>query len=110
MKDAMEYKGYYGSVHLDEEAFLLYGKVLFIKALVTYEAEDAKGLRKAFEESVDDYLETCRQQAIKPEVPFKGSLNIRLDSELHRRIALAAEHRHVSINKFIYQTLQRVVE
>lgn len=109
MKDMMSYKGYYGSVHFDDEELIFYGKIEFIRAVVTYEATHAKALRKAFEEAVDDYLETCRTQDISPEVPFKGSLNVRLGADLHRRIAIAAAELHVSINKFIADALERAI-
>lgn len=109
MKDFMHYKDYYGSVHFDEQDLIFHGKIEFIRALVSYEATNAVGLKKAFQESVDDYLETCRVQKIKPEVPFKGSLNVRLGSDLHRRIAIAATQHHVSINKYIAQQLDRSV-
>jgi predicted HicB family RNase H-like nuclease len=110
MKDLMQYKGYYGSVHFDDEDLIFYGKIQFIRALVSYEATHAKELKKVFEESVDDYLTTCYRQQIEPEVPFKGSLNIRLGPELHRRVAVVAEQNHLSINKFIMETLARVVK
>lgn len=110
MKDLMHYKGYYGSLHLEESELMLYGKVEFIRALVTYEASDAQGLMKAFQEAVDDYLETCQRLSVEPEQPFKGSLNVRLGSALHRQVALAAEHQHLTINKFIVQTLQNAVD
>lgn len=109
MKDLMYHKGYYGSVHLDNEDLILHGKVEFIRALVTYEATDAKGLKKAFIDSVEDYLDMCEKQNIKAETPFKGSLNVRLGQELHRKIAIAAELHHKSINKFIAETLDEVV-
>jgi predicted HicB family RNase H-like nuclease len=110
MKDLMQYKGYYGSVHFDDEDLFFHGKVEFIRALVTYEATDAKGLKKAFKEAVDDYLATCCDQKIDPEMPFKGSLNVRLGPDLHRRVAIAAEQHHLSINKFIAKTLGQAVK
>lgn len=110
MKDFIQYKDYYGSVHFDDEDLIFHGKIEFIRALVTYEATDAKGLRKAFEEAVDDYLDTCRTQHIEPEKPFKGSLNVRLGPELHRRVAIAALQHHLSINKFISETLSEVLK
>ena len=110
MKDLMQYKDYYGSVHFDDEELIFHGKIEFIRALVSYEATNAKGLRKAFEEAVDDYLDMCHSQHIEPEIPFKGSLNVRLGPELHRRIAIAAEQHHLSINKFITETLNQAVK
>ena len=109
MKDIMQHKGYYGSVHFDDEELIFHGKIEFIRALISYEATDAKGIRRAFEEAVEDYLEMCQTQGIKAEAPFKGSLNVRLGSELHRRIAIAAKQRHSSINKFIIDTLGMAV-
>jgi predicted HicB family RNase H-like nuclease len=110
MKDLMQYKGYYGSVHFDNEDLIFHGKIEFIRALISYEATDAKGLKKAFEEAVDDYLVTCQSQKIEPETPFKGSLNIRLGPELHRRVAIAAKQHHLSINKFIANTLDQAAK
>ena len=110
MKDLIQYKDYYGSVHFDDEDLIFYGKIEFIRALVTYEATHAKGLKKAFEASVDDYLNTCRGQKIEPEKPFKGSLNVRLGPELHRRVAIAAEQHHLSITKFISDTLDQAIK
>lgn len=110
MKDFMHYKNYYGSVHFDDSDLFFYGKVEFIRASITYEATNARGLRKAFEDAVDDYLNLCNKQDIEPEVPFKGSLNVRLGPDLHRRIAIAAEQQDSSINKFIVETLSQALK
>lgn len=109
MKDLMQYKSYYGSVHFDDEDLIFHGKIEFIRALVSYEATDAKGLKKAFKEAIDDYLATCHSQNIEPETSFKGSLNVRLGPELHRRIAIAAMQHHLTINKFIAETLGHAI-
>jgi len=105
MKDLMRYKNYYGSIHFDDEELVFHGKIEFIRALVSYEATDAKGLRQAFEEAVTDYLEMCQTQNMAPEIPFKGSLNVRLGPELHQRVAIAAIQQRVSVNRFIANTL-----
>jgi predicted HicB family RNase H-like nuclease len=110
MKDIIRYKGYFGSVHYDPEEPIFYGKLEFIKALISYEAKDAVGIKRAFEEAVDDYLEMCKQENIKPEQPFKGSLNIRTGHELHQKLALAALKEKVSINKYICHILAHACE
>jgi len=106
MKDMMRYKGYYGSVHYDDEDRIFFGKVEFIRALVSYEGTDAATLRAAFEEAVDDYLRTCKKKKIEPEKPFKGSFNVRVGPETHRKLAIAAERKGVSLNKYIAALLQ----
>jgi len=107
MKNMMTYKNYYGSVHYSDEDKVFYGKVEFIRALVSFEGTDVNSLRKAFEEAVDDYLHTCREQGIEPEHPFKGSFNIRVGSNLHQRIVSEATKRGVTLNKYIVDILEK---
>ncbi len=40
-------------------------------------------------------------------MPFKGSLNVRLGQDLHRRVAIAAERQDLSINKFIAEAVSQ---
>ena len=106
MSDLMQYKGYYGSYHLDTNDNCFYGKLEFIKALVTYEAESAKELYDTFVDAVDDYLIMCQQEGIGPEKPLKGSFNVRVGEELHRRAAVTAANQGISLNQFVCKTLQ----
>ena len=107
MKDMMHYRGYYGSVHYSDEDSVFFGKVEFIRALISYEGTDVKSLRQAFEEAVDDYMETCKEQGIAVEKPFKGSFNVRVRADLHRRIALAAAEKGLTLNKYIADVLEK---
>ncbi|MHC1727840.1 MAG: type II toxin-antitoxin system HicB family antitoxin [Syntrophobacteraceae bacterium] len=107
MKDMMKYKDYYGSVHYSDEDRLFFGKVEFVRALISYEGTDVQSLRQAFEEAVDDYLETCKEEGITIEKPFKGSFNIRVGADLHQRVAMAAAQKGISLNKYIADVLDR---
>ena len=69
----MSYKAYQGSVEVDLDSNLLVGKIHFVNDLVTYEAKTVVALRKAFEEAVDDYLETCRQLGRDAQYPVGAS-------------------------------------
>ena len=107
MKDMMSYNGYYGSVHYSDEDGIFFGKLEFVNCLVTYEGTDVSGLRKGFEESVDDYLEFCKQQTQKPEKPFKGSFNVRTGSDLHRKAVLYARNKGINLNKVVAEALEK---
>jgi len=107
MKDMMSYKGYYGSVHYNDVDCIFHGKIKFIRSLVSYEGTDVEGLRKAFEEAVDDYLELCEKEGIEAEQSFKGSFNVRTGSELHRRAALLAKEKGINLNKVVTEALER---
>jgi predicted HicB family RNase H-like nuclease len=68
MSAMLEYKGYFGSVAYSAEDEVLHGRVEFIRDLVTYEGKDAKGIKAAFQEAVDDYLELCEAEGLKADV------------------------------------------
>ena len=101
MNNTMEYKGYVGSVEFSEEDGLFYGKVQGIRSLLSYEGANASELVEDFHGAVDDYLTACEEEGTKPEIAYKGSLNVRLGSDLHRRAAIYALSHGQSLNSFI---------
>ena len=107
MKDMMAYKGYYGSVHYSDEDQIFYGKIEFIRSLVSYEGTDVRSLRTAFEEAVDDYLKLCEDECKEPETPFKGSFNVRTGTDLHRRAVLFAKSKGTNLNSIITDALEK---
>lgn len=106
MKDMMSYQNYLGSVHYSDEDRVFYGKVEFIRSLISYEGTDVDSLRLAFEEGVDDYLELCAEEGREPEQPFKGSFNVRTRSDLHRRAAMFAKENGINLNKLVIEALE----
>ncbi|ARU87460.1 type II toxin-antitoxin system HicB family antitoxin [Pseudomonas sp. M30-35] len=97
----LEYKGFQGSVDFDALSDEMYGKILHINDLVTYTSDSIKGLREEFEESVDDYLETCVQLGLDPEKPLSGSFNVRVGIQLHKELARYAARNGCSINEVV---------
>ena len=109
MNNTIEYKGYVGSVEFSEEDSLFYGKVMGIRALISYEGRDAKELICDFHRAVDDYLAMCSSEGIEPEKAYKGSFNIRITPELHRKAVIAAAARQMSLNSFVESSIERAV-
>ena len=110
MKDLMEYKGYYGSVHYSDDDEIFYGKLEFISSLVNFEGTNVKSLQKAFRQGVDDYLSTCKEENLEPEQPFKGNFNIRTGSDLHRKLVFYANKRDLSVNKVVIDALENYLK
>lgn len=92
---------------LKESVF--YGKVEGITDLVTFEGETVKELTDAFHYMVDEHIKDCEALDIAPEKSYKGSFNIRLTPELHKRIAISAKMRGISINKFVNDALAQTL-
>lgn len=109
MNNTVEYKGYIGSVEFSEEDALFYGKVLGIRALISYEGENAADLIADFHGAVDDYLELCAQSGTEPEKAYKGSFNVRISPELHKQAVIAAMSHNMSLNSFVETSLQQAL-
>jgi len=105
MKNTMEYKGYIGSVEISESDGILFGKVQGIRSLISYEGTTVFELIEDFHGSVDFYLAMCADEGTEPEVAYKGSLNIRIGSELHKRAAIYALEHQQTLNAFIAEAV-----
>ena len=109
MNNTMEYKGYLGSVEFSEEDTLFFGKVLGVRALISYEGESARELVESFHGAVDDYLVLCAKEGIAQEKAYKGSFNVRISPELHRRAAVFATSHQTTLNKVVESALNQYV-
>ena len=106
MNNTIEYKGYIGSVEFSEADRVFFGKVQGIRSLISYEGTNAEELLDDFHGAVDDYLALCEAEGTKPETAYKGSLNVRLGEELHRRAAIYAVTHRQSLNSFIEEAVR----
>jgi predicted HicB family RNase H-like nuclease len=104
--EIIKYKDFEGSVETDIERYCCRGKILFIDDLITYESETLQGLQKQFEESVEDYIETCKQIGKEPQKPFKGLFNVRIKPELHRAAVKKAAAEETSLNDLVSKALE----
>ena len=105
MTSAMEHRGYRARVEYDDEDGLFVGRVAGIRDGVGFHADTVEGLRAAFREAVDDYLETCERLGRPPQKPYSGRLMLRVDPEVHRRAAVAAELAGLSLNQWAERAL-----
>lgn len=106
MNNTIEYKGYVGSVEFSEADGVFYGKVMGIRALISYEGTNAKELIDDFHGAVDDYLELCAAEGKEPEKAYKGSFNVRISPELHKQAVIFAAAHQMSLNSFVENALR----
>ena len=105
MNDILQYKNYYASVHFSATDEVFYGTILGINDLVSFEGGSVKELKSAFEEAVEDYLETCEAIGKTPEKTYKGTFNVRVSSTLHKEAALFAAVNNLTLNDFVKKAL-----
>ena len=109
MNNLLEYKGYNGTVEYSAEDGVLFGKVIGIKSLISYEGQSISELKNDFEDAIEDYLELCKEKGIVPEKTYKGSLNVRISPEAHRKAALIAISENISLNQFIENSVNEKI-
>ena len=105
----LNYKGYTGSIEYSKEDDLLFGKVLGVKGLISYEGKTGNELENDFIEAIEEYLATCKHEDIAPEKPFKGNFNVRIPAKLHQKAALLAMEEKMSLNNFVAESIREIV-
>ncbi len=89
---------------------ILYGEVINIRDVITFEGESVEEIQQAFQESVDDYLAFCAERNESPEKPFSGKFVLRLPTELHRQAYIQAKLSDKSLNGWVTEVLESVLK
>jgi predicted HicB family RNase H-like nuclease len=110
MKNYLEYKGYLGTVEFSAEDNCLFGKIIGINDLISYEAQEVSELKEGFEEAVNDYLETCKELGKQPTKTFKGVFNVRTTTSTHRNLVLLAARKNMKLNELASKALTYLVK
>lgn len=110
MSNIIEYKGYQAAVEYSAEDHVLFGKILHINSLITFEASESSAIEAAFHDAVNEYLEYCRQAKIEPDKTYSGTLNVRIGPERHRRVAIVASKNGCSVNEVICRSIDSSFE
>lgn len=97
---AMSYMGYSARIEYDDDDGIFFGRIVGINDVVGFHANTVDALRIAFHDAVDDYLATCAKVGKEPDREYSGKVMLRLDPELHARIAKRAELAGLSINQW----------
>ena len=98
------------TIHYSSDDEVFFGKVIGVNDLITFEGTSVGELKSAFQEAIDDYLETCKSLGKSPDKTYKGVFNVRVPSVLHKKIAAFASRYDVTLNDFVKSVLAYVVE
>ena len=109
MSNLLSYKNYNGTVEYSREDECLFGKVIGIKSLLSYEGQSVQELEQDFKTVIDEYLQDCKEKNIEPEQPYKGTFNVRISPELHRNIAVYAIEHGKSLNAAVEEAIGKMV-
>ena len=101
----MKYKNYEAVVKFDDETEIFHGEVINTRDVITFQGSSVGELKKAFEDSVEDYLDFCRERGEVPDEPFSGEFVLQISPELHHKLYRKAKQSGKSLNSLIEESL-----
>ena len=104
------YKGYAGRIDSDADAEVFGGTVANANVLMAFEGKTVAALRRSFRDVVETYLADCKAAGKQPEKPYNGTIIIRVDPEIHRRVVMKAAASRKSMNKYVLSLLEKATE
>ena len=107
--NTMNHQGYTARIEYDERDNILVGRILGVRAIISFHGQTVKELRKKFEHAVDDYLAECSEKGVGPEKPASGKLLLRVSPEVHGRAMVVAQSAGKSLNQWVAEVLERAV-
>ena len=102
----MEYAGFVASIEYAADIDSFYGCVVNVSSPITFYGKTTAELREEFARSVNTWLEVCRERGLEPEKPYSGRFTVRMNPEIHRKIASAAAVSGKSLNAWVVDTLE----
>ena len=109
MKNIMRYKDYYATINYEDATSTFYGQIEDIDDLVSFESDTVQGLKSEFKNAIEEYLEVCKEHGKEPNKPYKGSFNVRVGPELHKRAVMMARINNMSLNQFVESAIKEKV-
>jgi predicted HicB family RNase H-like nuclease len=105
-KKTFSYKGYTGSADISIEDNCLFGRILFIEDIISYEGDNPGSLEVEFRAAVDRYLAYCASTGKSANKPYSGTFNVRVGIETHRHACIAAAEYGVNLNEFVCMAIE----
>ncbi len=110
MNSMLEYKGYHATIEYDAEDEIFVGEVFGITDSLNFHGNSIDELKNTFSQCIDNYLELCKKVGKNPDKEFKGTFNVRIPPELHKKAALAAAEQKITLNQYVVRAISKSVE
>jgi predicted HicB family RNase H-like nuclease len=99
--------GYQAVISFDPDIQMFRGEFVGLNGGADFYAKDVDGLRREGEISLKVFLEACAEDGVEPRKYFSGKFSLRVDSDTHEAIAVAAAASGQSINQWAADTLRQ---
>ena len=109
MKNLLKYKEYHAKIEIDIDEGFFIGTVIGINDELVFHGESYKELEEMFHQSIDNYLEMCKAFGKTPEKEYKGSFNVRVSAELHKKLDIYAMSHEKTMNQVVSAAIEQYI-
>ena len=110
MENFLEYKDYHGTVEYSAQYKTLFGRIVGINGLYTYEGESLEQLQKDFEKMVDYYISICNEIGISPKPVYNGTFEVKISPLLHKDLSILASMREKTLNDLVEEAIKQYLK
>ena len=107
MNKLMEYCGYHAEVSYEPEDRIFVGQVTGITDMLCFHGSTVDELEEMFHQSIDNYLDMCRETGKAPDKEFTGTFVVEITPELHGKLTGDAAERGITFNQYVSQLLEK---
>ena len=105
----MSLNGYQARITYNPESDQFRGEILGLSGGAEFYGSNPDELRREFKQSLEVYLEVCRERGIAPRKQFSGKFNLRVGGDLHEQLAMESARASESLNKYCVKLLREGV-
>ncbi len=110
MINLMNIGGYKAVINYDPEIEMFRGEFIGLNGGADFYATNVKALHKEGKASLEMFLGMCKKDGVEPEKHYSGKFNVRLNSDLHANLVVAATAEGKSINQWVVDVLSSSIE
>lgn len=101
MNTKLIYKTYCATIDYDNEDKIYFGRIADIIDIISFHGETLEEVIVAFEEAVDDYLETCKKLGHEPNQSFA----LKISDDIRNAIEHAARLNNKTVQQWANEVL-----
>ncbi len=110
MNNIMIIEGQKAIIQYDPEIEMFRGEFLGLSGGADFYASDIDGLKKEGKQSLEVYLQMCKEKGIEPYKAFSGRFNVRMNPDLHAAVVQAAAARGKSLNDLVIDAVKQYTQ
>lgn len=107
MESILEHDGIKARVVYDPDIEMFRGEILGLTGSADFYAADVASLKQEMKESLNVYLDICREQGVEPYKVYSGKIAFRTKADIHERLEALAISQGMSINKMLESLVEK---